>query len=423
MARDTKSTFPRLIDPAFCAGMVLTGAFYAFVLQPSMRDTMLRHYTTEHPVEYVVVALFCWGLVDLVLKLIGFPKEMLALRLEWIPPCEGREPAANANVYLDEIRARPRWQQETRVGRRMAAALGYVVERGTAEDFHEHLQYLADQDEDATHANYTLLRFVAGIAPVLGFLGTVIHFGTALSGISFEDMDERMPIIVGEMGSAFNTTTVALGTAMTMMFALFICERRERGIVRLVNRLVDRELANRFEVKQAAVLPFLSAVQSANEEALRAIAGTLERQVELWSGAIDGLFARFEDRQQRETQAWHTALTTLDERHAAYDAARDEGFMRLQRWLEESQEKHVSRTHKQLEWAVALRDDFAGFVKTLDTIARGEGALAELQGVLTNNLRVLHETRQIDEALHGLTAAIHLLTSRHRLVSPHEAAA
>ena len=33
---------------------------------------------------------------------------------------------------------------------------------------------------------------------------------------------------------------------------------------------------------------------------------------------------------------------------------------------------------------------------------------------LTDNLRVIHETQQIDDALHGLTAAIHLLTARHQ---------
>ncbi len=35
--------------------------------------------------------------------------------------------------------------------------------------------------------------------------------------------------------------------------------------------------------------------------------------------------------------------------------------------------------------------------------------------MLSDNLRVLRETQQIDEALHGLTAAIHLMTARQSL--------
>ena len=56
-----------------------------------------------------------------------------------------------------------------------------------------------------------------------------------------------------------------------------------------------------------------------------------------------------------------------------------------------------------------------GLARSLETIACGEGKLAETQAVLADNLRVLRETQQIDEALHGLTAAIHLMTARHNL--------
>jgi hypothetical protein len=52
-------------------------------------------------------------------------------------------------------------------------------------------------------------------------------------------------------------------------------------------------------------------------------------------------------------------------------------------------------------------------LRSVDGIARGEGRLVELQQALADNLRLLHETHEIDKALHGLTAAIHLLTARN----------
>ena len=100
-----------------------------------------------------------------------------------------------------------------------------------------------------------------GASPVLGFLGTVIHFGTALSGNSFDDLADRLPTVVSEMGAAFNTTTVALASAMTMMFSLFVCERLERSIIHAINRLIERELLNRFETKDPSISPFLAAVR------------------------------------------------------------------------------------------------------------------------------------------------------------------
>ena len=67
---------------------------------------------------------------------------------------------------------------------------------------------------------------------MLGFLGTVVHFGIngSWSGFSADDVT-KLPEIFGikEMGSAFTRPAVALTTAMTMMFSLFVCERMECG--------------------------------------------------------------------------------------------------------------------------------------------------------------------------------------------------
>lgn len=400
---------------SFLLGVAATAGFYALVFFTPLHDTMLYRYTTEHAVEYVIVALFCWGLMDVLLKVAAFPKESLALRHEWLPQRHGREPAANAQVLLDRIRSQPQWLQDSKIGKRLTAALGFVTEKGTADDYREHLQYLADLDEENSHSSYGLIRFVSGVSPVLGFLGTVIHFGTALSGISFDDLVERLPGVVSEMGSAFNTTTCALAAAMTMMFSLFVCERIERGIVHAIDRFIERELLNRFEIKDPSILPFLSVVQSANQEALASIDATLKGQVEIWGRTLDAVFQRFDQRQQHELQSWQTALDVLQQRHETYDTNLAERLQQSLVMVDDKQEQHLSFIQTTVEKAVAVRDDFAGLARSLEAIARGEGKLAETQAVLSDNLRVLRETQQIDEALHGLTAAIHLMTARQNL--------
>jgi len=111
-------------------------------------------------------------------------------------------------------RARPAWQQESRLGRRIGDALEYVTQRGAADDYRDYLTTLTDKSEDERYARYTLIRFVIGVTPILGFLGTVVHFGTALSGISFDQLADRLTEIVAEIGQAFNTTTTALAASM-----------------------------------------------------------------------------------------------------------------------------------------------------------------------------------------------------------------
>jgi hypothetical protein len=245
-------------------------------------------------------------------------------------------------------------------------------------------------------------------------LGTVVHFGTALNGVSFDHMADQLGVVVSEMGQAFNTTTVALAAAMVMMFAQFICEWTERTILHGVDRTTHRELFNRFEVKDANIPPLLGVVKAANEEALRMIAASVDRQTGAWAKSLDALMTRFDLRQQQEVEAWNSALVALTTRHEDYDVVREERLRQLLDLVDGRQEKFMDHIQSTLEKATALRDDFAAVARTIESVANGEGRLIELQSVLTDNLRVIHETQQIDDALHGLTAAIHLLTARHQ---------
>lgn len=408
---NAKSLF-RGIDPSFLLGTLVTVLFYAVVLQPGMRDTALRLYTTEHVVEYVIVALFFWGVCDVVLKVLALPREFLALRQEWLPAAHGRQPVTQANRFLEQIDQMPTWASQSRMGRRLKQALTYVKEKGAGSDFGDYLNYLAEQNDDHTHANYMLVRFVAGVTPLLGFLGTVVHFGTALSGIAVDQLMNQLSLVVSEMGAAFNTTTVALGAAMTMTIFLFICERIERSIDRSIDRYAEHELLHRFIGKDSNIQPMLASVQSASEEAIKEIGSTLDRQVAIWSKALADLYAGFDAQRRQDQQAWTQALAVLLQRSEALDADRENRMRQILTLIENRQDGHFKQLQTSLDRALSLRNDFVELTRTLQEIAQGEGQLLHLQNSVAENLRVLRETQQLDEAMHGLTAAIHLLTAR-----------
>jgi biopolymer transport protein ExbB/TolQ len=134
--------------------------------------------------------MFMWGMIDVLLKLAGFPKESWALRRDWIPPRTGRVPISQAAEMLERIQSQPRRSLNTRIGQRLLHALTFVVENQSAEELPDHLRYLADEDEDTTFHRYSLIRFVVAVTPILGFLGTVVHFGTALSGLSLANIEK-----------------------------------------------------------------------------------------------------------------------------------------------------------------------------------------------------------------------------------------
>ncbi|MES2791836.1 MAG: MotA/TolQ/ExbB proton channel family protein, partial [Planctomycetota bacterium] len=278
------------------------------------------------------------------------------------------------------------------------------------------------REDDRMHTDYSLLRFVVAVTPILGFLGTVVHFGTALSGMSFDEMTERLPAVVAEMGMAFNTTTVALAAAMTAMCMMFICERVERGILQTVDRFIEREVVTRFEVKEQQIEPFLAVIQSVHEAALGGIATTLERQFEVWNSKIDGLFSRFDSHQDNATAAWQAALSNLQEQHEQYSLSREDHVIESLGLIDAAGGRHLAMIQEILERVSEFRGELTGLTNTLEIIARGEGKLVDLQSTLSDNIHALRQSGQIDEALHGLTAAIHLMTVRHHPVKLQDAA-
>ncbi len=409
-----KKMLLRGLDLPFLTAGALTAAFFWFVHQDSMQGSMLQRYTTEHMVEYIVVAFFIWGVTDILYRLGSYPREMAALRKLVLPPRHGREPVSSAANLRAFVLQQPEWVQNSRFGQRLLNALTYLEENGSADGFSDYLYWLSDMDEAKTHDNFGLVRFIGWLAPVLGFLGTVLHFGTALTGLSVTDMADRLPEVVSELGTAFNTTTAALACAMTMMFCLFICERTERGIIKQIDRRTEFYLLNRFEVADANLSPFLNALRMTNDATIATVKSSLEGQMTMMLSNFDAVQNKFDARHQRMTQLWEEAVLSFQQQSTTVENEREQ---RLRRVLEEvkagreSQRLQLETTVEKLE---SVKKDFGRFVDALGSVVKGEGRLVELQTSLSQNLQLLRETQQIDEAVHGLTAAIHLLTARSR---------
>jgi biopolymer transport protein ExbB/TolQ len=414
MATARKLALPKILDLPLAIGAALTFAFYWAITQESMKGSLLHRYTTEHAVEYIIVAFFVWGLTDAVLRVLAFPRQTLALRQAWLPARKGREPVSSAAACIAYLERKPTWLQDSRLGRRLREAVRFVQEKGSADGLADHLQILSDQDHDDTQTNYGLIRFICWVTPMFGFLGTVVHFGTALSGQTAGEIGDKLPTVVAEMGTAFNTTTVALTAATTMMFCLFLCERTERGIVNAIDQRVRAELLNRFEVAEASLAPFLAALESASLATLRTMEDTTARQVDSWTSALATLQQQNEKQQQWQSQIWVEALEKLEQRFEGNDAEREKRLARLLDAMKAQRDEHRTQTQASVQQLSEVKADLARLTTELAALAHGERDLVRLQATLADNLRLLRETQQIDQALHGLTGAIHLLTARNQ---------
>lgn len=398
MGSDTRATLERtrrqgLSIGALIVGLMLTIGFYVALASLHLpRDYALVRYTTGHWILYATVGMFFWGMSDLVAKWLRLRREHAALRFDWLDDHGSAVPASEANTLLEEIESAPRWLLQTSLGRRLWNAIADVHDKQASEHLEEHLKYLAELEEDESHSSYALCRVIAWMIPILGFLGTVVGITMAIGIITPEQLESSLPAVTGGLGVAFDTTALSLTLSMILIFTMFLVERSEQNVLRSIERKSRRLLGHRFLCSTPASTPYLSAVHAASEQVIAHTRALVERQTQLWSKSMEDLQRQVEEINARRETTFANAMKTIADQ-----------------WRRDTQT--IDRTHQQMD---QMQTRLAKIAELLVQRTGEERALIAAQDRLAENLRMLRQTQNFDEALHSLTAAVHLLTVRVR---------
>lgn len=374
---------------AFLLGAVGSAIFYAIIHRPMFHGTVLHTYTTQHVTEYAIVILFLWANAEHLVAYWGISREKRTFQKLRFPVRQGLEEPDRAADHLRELQGKYPGDTSMTI-RRLQAALRFVAERKTADGYREYLETLAERDADEVHAHYGFSRFVTAILPILGLIGTVVHFGEALSGLSFEGLTERLPELLGGMGTAFNTTCAAMSALAITLLVRFWVERREQGTLLQLNGFVEDELLYRFKSIDASIRPFVDAVSESQKSMLLALY----------------------DYEQKLSEDWEQRLTSLQTHWEQIDAQQQANLVQFLGTFEKRQQSNLKEMQKlgqDLAVAQQLMHDVA-------TAVAGDGKLLQLQERLSQNLALLGQAHQFENAMHELTAAVHLMTARQNSI-------
>ena len=295
---------PGTTAAAFLLGLPLAAAILATFHVGPLHNTPAFRYV-EHPVENVEVVLFCCALGTLAAKLFINVTERRALAADVLPKWDGKPvPPAEAAKLLAHAGRLPRRLQNTYIARRVTAVLDFLCQRRTAADLDDQLRALTDNDSIALENSYALTRFITWAIPILGFLGTVLGITGAISGVKSDDLE--LGSVTGGLAYAFDATALALAITMITMFCSFLTEKAEGGVLEEVDRLVDRELAHRFQRGDADLGPLAEGLRQNAAVMLDAMQQLVQRQAEVWAttvAATDRRSAEAEAKQQERLSA------------------------------------------------------------------------------------------------------------------------
>jgi biopolymer transport protein ExbB/TolQ len=455
-------------------GAALTAGFYAVLPYLPAQRELLQRYFCGHWLEYVETGLFFLGLAMLARTGLGISAERASLARDPLADAgvaDALDPVERAETIEGALQNLPGRLRGTHLVERLRDVCAFIRGRRSAESLEEHLKYLAEQAEARTFENYGLLRTITWAIPILGFLGTVVGITIAIANVTPEQLDTSLPAVTGGLAVAFDTTALALGLSLVLVFAAFVVNRAESRVLMQVEDYGTKRLLVLFPPSSSAG-GALDAIERQAAETLLARTESLSNwQTDLWQDALEGMRERWTETlsaQQSRLEATLRAgmAATLDDhtrqlatirgeflqafesvsRHLRDDLAEsrqagreaqeafcfqlDALWQRVRAELGGLREAEAQRldalagtvsesaTHwrEQLEACTqAARDQAIALEHQTDTLERLVGTKSELVGVeqrLTQNLEAVRAAETFEQTLHSLNAAVHLLTAR-----------
>ena len=350
-------------------GGVAYAIFHGLWSQGVITNAFILRYCAQHPVEYVETGMFMLGLAALVLKWLDIRAQKKTSNEPLLPkPTVGGVPATEALAFLRLLDRLPVWRQSHIYVGRIRNGLLHVYRAGSAEKLDDELKYLGEEDADRTSASYGLVRLTIWAIPILGFLGTVIGIALAMGNLSPQALETSLPEVMASLMVAFDTTAVALAMSMVLFFGQFALERYEQGLLDDVNMLAAEDLLGRFERLPDTPDGQLAAVRKTLEAILQSHEQTVMHQIDAWQGSLHSV-----------AEQWREIQESLHESGVA---------------------------------AAMLQQGMARQAETLNRAVEAAGTIASLESQLNRNLAALAGSKNFEQTVMSLAAAIHLLNAR-----------
>ena len=413
-------------------GAILCVTFYVALPVASGNNAATRELFCGHPLAYTATLLFWMGIAGLAIKLVRLPRQATPLKetfqTEDGASAEESVVRIEAQIGMLEDREQTSWAIC-----RLKDLCSFVRSRKSTAGLNAHLQYLADFSGEQLHNSYAFVRTVTWAVPILGFLGTVVGITQAIQHLDPQQLTTSFDLVAKGLSVAFGTTALALGLSLVLVFGAYLVERLERSVLAEIEMLALTWVTDLFPAEAGSSGALANAEAQAAADVMEQTELMIRRQTENWEHAIEQLRSRWTESFERHQTELDSALQTgldatltshsqqlAESREILIEGVRSAGSqidhsLRLAQEQQQSQLKLVGDSFSQLssEWQNQLAAQ-KQLAELWSRLAGGQEQLAEIENKLANNLEVAQAAESLNETLHSLNAAVHLLTARVR---------
>jgi biopolymer transport protein ExbB/TolQ len=132
--------------------------------------------------------------------------------------------------------------------RRILKALDRLRKTQSTGAVEDYFRTRSDVDAGELETSYASLRYFVWLIPTLGFIGTVMGIGVGIAGFAdiiqsaegFREVQKALPLVTSSLGTAFDTTLLALGlSAIAVFYMSYVLKQQEHLLEEVDNLCFD----------------------------------------------------------------------------------------------------------------------------------------------------------------------------------------
>ena len=154
----------------------------------------------------------------------------------------------DAREYARPLEALPPLDAECLLPRALLAALYRYGATRNVQDVSEAARGVCEAEADRLDSELSMLRYIAWAIPAIGFIGTVRGIGDAL-GEAHRAVTGDVSGVTEGLGTAFNSTRVALLISIVLMFLLHQLQLAQERLVLDSETYLDQYLIRHMQVR------------------------------------------------------------------------------------------------------------------------------------------------------------------------------
>jgi len=186
--------------------------------------------------------LMLWAMAIMASKGVTIARESRQLEANLVPVADGvRILPEDSREYARQIEALPMSERRLLLPRVVLAALQRFGATGSIQDASDTARSTAETESERLDSELSMVRYIAWAIPSIGFIGTVRGIGAAI-GQAHRAVEGDITGVTRNLGTAFNSTFVALLISIVLMFLLHQLQLRQERLVLDTEGYVDTHL-------------------------------------------------------------------------------------------------------------------------------------------------------------------------------------